>query len=346
MTGQATLRARRGACATTAFTLIELLVVVAIIALLISILLPSLKRAKEQAKMVACLANLKALGASSFTYSEGDRQNMAIPVHRDEGVPQSDFIGAYEYGGKAGQGEPSAGNDPASSRWGTQRGRGPGQRPLNSVIYKTGLRDYIDDPGANNANWIADTTLDLNLFRCPSDRGYQGLHYIPWRNSGMSSYDHYGTSYAANIFWIGVIGGQCTMRSNSPYLRPMARVPNPANTIYFEENASRFGWMRDPDPCPIVSGGVTGRTKGWHGKWWTTQIVYCDGHAGTIEVNGYKSPHLSSYPSGTDWDTWRCVIVRGQDWQKDTLPSPDIATVHPCPAEGRPSQEGPFGVDE
>ena len=52
----------------TAFTLIEILVSVAIIALLISILLPSLARAREQARGSVCLSNLKQVGTGLTLY--------------------------------------------------------------------------------------------------------------------------------------------------------------------------------------------------------------------------------------------------------------------------------------
>lgn len=58
-----------------AFTLIEILVVVAIIALLISILLPSLSAAKERSKTVICESNLKQVynGLIFYLYANNDR---------------------------------------------------------------------------------------------------------------------------------------------------------------------------------------------------------------------------------------------------------------------------------
>lgn len=53
-----------------AFTLIELLVVIAIVALLLSIMLPALRRAKGQARAVVCRSNLHQIGLAANLYTE------------------------------------------------------------------------------------------------------------------------------------------------------------------------------------------------------------------------------------------------------------------------------------
>lgn len=52
-----------------AFTLIELLVVVSIVALLLAVLLPSLRQAREQGKMAVCAGNLRQIGTAIHAYA-------------------------------------------------------------------------------------------------------------------------------------------------------------------------------------------------------------------------------------------------------------------------------------
>lgn len=64
---------RRGATS-RGFTLIELLVVIAIISLLVSILLPSLSRAKDLARSAVCSSSLRSIGMTGLLYSNENKE--------------------------------------------------------------------------------------------------------------------------------------------------------------------------------------------------------------------------------------------------------------------------------
>ena len=80
---------RKGA---RAFTLIELLVVIGIIAILASMLLPVLGRAKEQARRVACLSNLRQWGIAAVSFA-GNHEDRLPQTFRMGGIGDSLSLG-------------------------------------------------------------------------------------------------------------------------------------------------------------------------------------------------------------------------------------------------------------
>jgi len=343
-----------------AFTLIELLVVVAIIALLISILLPSLESARRAAKKATCLAHIKNVASSSRVYAADDAQGWAIPTHHlqfNQDPSNPTFIGAYEWGGKSGVGQDdyvtgSPGNM-LMSKYGTRAGFGPSSRPMNEILYNGGFKDN-NNPFFNPTGARADTQLDLDLYHCAGDDGPpRGGHCESWLlQSEQSSYDHFGNSFTANMFMIASSAGGY-MRSNSPYMRPITRVPTPARTLLYEENVGRWAYAAREDWCDFITGIDVGPTKtirGWHGADWTYNRSFTDSHAeyqriyiaGTENAQGYALHYRSEvvFKDPEQQNQMRCVVVRGNGWQKDCLPANDIPTPLWHSGQGRPSYEG------
>jgi len=71
-----------------AFTLVELLVVISIIALLIAMLLPALSRARESAKRVNCMSNLRQCGVALYLWAQD---------HRGHLLPNRTTAGSWPY---------------------------------------------------------------------------------------------------------------------------------------------------------------------------------------------------------------------------------------------------------
>ena len=355
------------------FTLAELLTSVVMVALLVATVAPSLSAARDRSRHVVCLDRLGKIGIASRTYAADDPNGWFIPAHhlqfqQEPGDPT--FIGAYEWGGKSGVGRPGSVDGPSegedawtTSKYGTKIGFGPSSRPLNGILYPHGFRDN-SVPTLNRNGALLDTQLELPAYRCPSDtHPPRSAHCPDWTaNPDRSSYDHFGNSFAANIFMTAHSGSGNPMLSNSPYLRPLTRIPNPVRTIAYEENIGRWAWAcrREIDECywigPGVNPGPTLAVDGWHGKPWTYNRSFVDTHAeyqriyneGTEDEHGYATHYRIErvFEDDNVQGHYKCTIIRGDGWQKDTLPSPLIPTGVGYASGGRPSYEDCAGYDK
>ncbi len=347
-------------------TIIDVTAAIVAIALLTLCLVPAMASVAMSSKDSRCLRNLMQIGYANLIYAAQDPGDMAIPVHhmqfnqcpeQSEGGLCSDpiYIGAYEWGGKSGAGRDDfltgTPGDPLNSKYGTKAGFGPASRPLNRIIYPNPLDDHLN-PKFDPKGAEEDTRLELDVYQCPADTGYTGIH-CPWfAEDGRTSYDHYGTSYNANVFLVVMSGGRLgpefevsEMGSNSPYLHRLSDVVRPARTLAYQENNGRFAWNAAPekDACAFIGRGFPGLVRGWHGKDWTFNAAFIDGHAGTIYIRGYDNECPPGPFSTTGCQP--CIRIRGESWQIDTRPARYARTRLIHTRGGRPSWEDCLSSD-
>jgi prepilin-type N-terminal cleavage/methylation domain-containing protein len=301
---------RRGK--TRGFTLIELLVVVAIIALLISILLPTLSRAKEQARISVCLANQRAIVTSAISYvmDKGDIV-FAWPwgYEVEPGVPQSyQYATEFIWGG----GLPSA----RTVDWTEDQfcPAGPNvvdvyvflesERPLNKYFDEdVSWENVINRRGTGNPDRRRNPMVLPDFFICPSDKTpfvpEAGLVDDPYdTETALTTWEWWGSSYPINWYWPYYFDGNIV---NNMVIRGKGILgqktdKGAAEWILFYENMMNFAMEAarprgyNPDEDPRVF-------RGWHGQENFHAAAFFDGHA---EYRNFDT----RYVDGPGWTTW------------------------------------------
>jgi prepilin-type N-terminal cleavage/methylation domain-containing protein len=257
------------------FTLIELLVVVAIIALLISILLTSLRDAREQAKVAKCLANYRQLTATSVQYFL--EYNDDYPFW--DGTTGHNVC-SWTYGGKT-----------CTDFWRTERS---GQfyytaadRPFNTFLMGGKMEPDLVEGGKI---W---KRTEVPVLQCPSDRyshqqGSWGTG--TWQAFPISCYDDVGTSYQYNfhalqpytttgsgdILWNGgyADGPDVRRPTAQPTWSVLGRIL--VKQVLAKHSATFLMYLEDPMDYALYSrvGEI-----GSHGKFNRNCLGFLDGHA-------------------------------------------------------------------
>jgi prepilin-type N-terminal cleavage/methylation domain-containing protein len=256
------------------FTLIELLVVIAIIALLMSILLPALGQAKEHAKSVMCLTNLRNLGNAFNQYSQDYRE----------------FILPFQYSRKEGA--------KTNDAW-------------PCLLEKEG---YATAPHAQEWDDVPKQSSLFRCPNGTNDRGGVGASHQDPVGSGFTDYENSGADWdygSDDDYFVHTwYGGNAATFWHGRY--PMARIPSDdANKVDVLHRLTEFD---HPAKLVALYDGVwthndwaPNRINARHMTATETNLMLMDGHAEPLPAEDLPTGTVrygTSYPDGVTWPTW------------------------------------------
>lgn len=185
---------REGMPSDGGFTLIELLVVIAIIALLVSILLPSITKAKELARSAVCRAHLRGVGIAFHTYASDNDDRIPGPnttgyVYLKPGRPPS---------GDGDRSLPMSVDDWMSPTLGNQLGLSRNRNDRLVKLLNTDLRcpsnnEMYDYAYPNGNGWPNPKEIRYSSYSAPLT-----LHVYADAQHAYNSGQEYGLAFSGN----------------------------------------------------------------------------------------------------------------------------------------------------